>query len=189
MKRGLSIILSMIMLISASVLLLPNSPTLEAATKEKYAADVNVAKGKKVTASSEETSDDGYTGNCVDLKLGGADNGRMFSTLQKSSQGSEWISIELEAEYNIKKVGIYFCDKGVGAPSKFKVEIWDGTAWKTLQEKTGYTTKGGWLYLESQGRMNGSKVRLYADTLTKVDGKYALQLMEITVWGYATGNY
>ncbi len=93
----------------------------------------------------------------------------------------------LDGVFNIDSVKIYprYIDKALGFPVDFTISIWNEGKWKTVVQRTGYTTPA-----EPTGEVfnfdatPGSRIRITTTKMsTDANGAYYVQLSEIEATG------
>lgn len=70
-----------------------------------------------------------------------------------------------------------------GCPQDFEIQAYNGTEWVTVASETGYTYTSGTKYNAQITPTVCSAIKLNVTKLGAVDGKYALQLSEIEIYG------
>lgn len=101
-----------------------------------------------------------------------------------SADAKEWFEIDLEDNYNLKKVLLHTGKDSSLFPKSFSIDIWNGKEWKTVVSKKNYKTPEemateAFSFKETKG----SKVRINITAMNQnASGKYAAGLSEIEVY-------
>ena len=153
------------------------------------AASVNVASGKPVTVS------DGVNpyGEPANLTDGDPNTICSCKTYYEECVPLSF-TIDLQETFAIEEIA--FLTRNIGAntcqPLDFTIDVWNGSDWQTVVNVINFGTKnwdnsGTFDHFPLNTAVNGSKVRLtatkYEKNIADGDGLYALQLMEMQVFG------
>jgi mannan endo-1,4-beta-mannosidase len=132
----------------------------------------NLAKGKPVTVSSNESGSSNVAANAVDGNYG--------SRWSSAYSNNQWIRVDLGARYNINRVKISWED---AYATSYRIEVSpDGTNWSTLRSVTKNTAGA-----DDIGSFNGTGryLRIYGLTRATV---YGFSIWEIEAYGSPAGS-
>lgn len=106
------------------------------------------------------------------------------STKLGTENKEEWFEVELNDEYELTKVVLKTGEDPSLFPKDFAIEIWDGSEWKVVVNKTGQKVPEPNDSLEfTFKKTTGTKVRIKVTEMRKnADDKYAAELSEIEVY-------
>ena len=151
--------------------------------------DTNLAAGVSGTAVTTSSSVDGYgwtQANLVDgytSSFGGANGWSSIEGI--TSQHQEWAQLRLPGKLSINSVTLYprndSGNVGVGFPSAFQIQIWDGSNWVTKVTQTGYAQPSTGQTFSLGGAVSTDRVRVVGTTLRQIGSEYIMQLAEVEV--------
>ncbi|WP_299551500.1 discoidin domain-containing protein [Seonamhaeicola sp.] len=142
----------------------------------------NIALNKPVTASSQKNSF--APSNAVDGTLiGNSSRWVSADNATFTSSNPQWIEIDLEADYDVKALGLYTGYSGYKNPIyNFKFQIWDEstTDWNNAFDAIDQINNQNPIYLKDFPAVTTNKVRLTVEDAPK---DFNIQLYEIQVFG------
>ncbi|OGV55233.1 MAG: hypothetical protein A2017_09405 [Lentisphaerae bacterium GWF2_44_16] len=99
-------------------------------------------KPEKVTASSELTK---FKGHLAKFAADGKVDGKEYwcTDFANKAKGPHWLELDFGAPKKFNQIQLYMYEKNNFTQlfNNFKIEYWDGTAWKTIVDKKDYVSK------------------------------------------------
>ncbi|THF76090.1 discoidin domain-containing protein [Cohnella fermenti] len=149
---------------------------------------VNQALNKTVTASS---SVEGW-GFSKEAAVDGQTAGNGWSSDSELGEShTEWLSVDLGADYMIDRVDLYprngnEDDVGKGFPVDFTIQVsTDAIHWATVASRTEFARPGAGAQSFAFDETRARYVKVEGTRLMSVDGSYRMQLAELQAFGYA----